>query len=371
MFFHQIPGQEEVKRSLVKSVKEGRISHAQMFLGPEGSGKLALALAYSQYISCTDRQENESCGKCPSCIKYHKFVHPDLHFLYPTMASANESMTDKFLGAWREELNENVFMDQNHWYGKIGLETKQGIISARDSDQVILKLSLKSYESEYKVIIIWLPEKMNATAANKLLKIIEEPPAGTIFILVTESADELLATIRSRTQMIKVPRLKDEEIAEALVKLGVNNELIPDAVHVANGNFNKALTATRSDEQNKYNFEKFVSLMRLCFKREYKEILDLTNELGSRGRENQKLFLTNSSRLIRENFMVNLKRNELTHMTAYEKDFSIKFSAFINMKNAPRLYEEFNMAYNHIAANGFAKIVLFDLSLKIIQLLHI
>ena len=371
MFFGEIPGQEEIKKNLVKSVNEGRISHAQMFYGPEGSGKLALALAYATYISCTDRQEDDACGKCPSCIKYKKLVHPDLHFLYPCVSSSTESTTDKFLDNWRTEIQDNVFMDQNHWYGKIGLESKQGIITTKDSDQVIRKLNLKSYESNYKIMIIWLPEKMNAQAANKLLKLIEEPPPGTIFILVTESPEDIIATIRSRTQTIKVPRLRDIDIAQALKKMNINEELISDAVHVANGNFNKALTSIKSDELNKYNFEKFVSLMRLCYGKKIPEIIDLIDDLAGKGRENQKLFLAYSSRMLRENFMVNIKKNDLTHMAANEEEFSIKFSIFINKNNILQLYEEFNLAYNHISANGFARIVLFDLSLKIIRLLHL
>lgn len=371
MFFGEIPGQEEIKKNLIKSVKEGRISHAQMFYGPEGSGKLALALAYATYISCTDRQGDDSCGKCPSCVKYEKFAHPDLHFLYPCVSSPTESTTDKYLSTWRTELKENVFMDQNHWYSKIGLETKQGIITTKDSDQVIRKLSLKAYESNYKIMIIWLPEKMNATAANKLLKLIEEPPPGTIFILVTESPEEIIATIRSRTQTVKVPRLKDADIRGALQKMNVNEALISDAVHVANGNFNKALIAIKADELNKYNFEKFVSLMRLCYGKNYPEIVGLVDELAGKGRENQKLFLAYSSRMLRENFMVNIKKNELTHMAAHEDAFSIKFSTFINKKNILQLYEEFNLAYNHISANGYARIVLFDLSMKIIRLLRL
>ena len=184
-----------------------------MFYGPEGCGSLALALAYARFISCTDRLEEDACGKCPSCVKYNKLAHPDLHFVFPAPSAGSgvESASDNLLEKWREALLENPYMDQFQWYEKIGMENKQGLIGAKESSGIIRKLSLKSYESDYKVLIMWLPERMNSTSANKLLKLIEEPPAGTLFLLVSETPEDVLPTIQSRTQMIKISRISDED----------------------------------------------------------------------------------------------------------------------------------------------------------------
>ncbi len=263
-------------------------------------------------------------------------------------------------------------MDQFQWYEKIGMENKQGLIGAKESSGIIRKLSLKSYESDYKVLIMWLPERMNSTAANKLLKLIEEPPAGTLFLLVSEAPEDVLPTIQSRTQMIKISRLSDEDIEMGLrEKFPDSDELITNAVRLANGNFNKAMTAVNADEQNRYNFDKFVELMRLSFGKKVAELVEWTDEVSGTGREKQKMFLANAMRLVRENFMLNLGKKDITHMAVYEDEFSEKFSRFIHRENVYALYEELNTAYNHISANAYARIVFLDLSLKIIRLLHI
>ncbi len=373
MYFRDIPGHQGIKQRLIHSARDGRVSHAQMFSGPEGCGKLALALAYARYICCTDRQEDDACGKCLSCIKFNKFVHPDLHFVFPapSAASGSESASDNLLEKWRGALMENPYMNQYQWYERIGMENKQGMIGTKESSEIMRKLSLKAYESEYKVLVMWLPERMNATAANKLLKLIEEPPPGTVFLLVSETPEEVLPTVRSRTQMVRIPRMSDEAIEEGLrATFQLGEDLIRDAVRLANGNFNKALAAVRTDEQNRENFTRFVSLMRLCYAKRVAELIGWAEEVSGIGRERQKLFLANAMRLVRENFMLNLGENDITHMAGYESDFSMKFSAFIHAENVLPIYEELNLAYNHISANAYARIVLLDLSLKIIRLLH-
>jgi DNA polymerase-3 subunit delta' len=372
MHFRDIPGQEEIKKSLIHSIKEGRISHAQMFYGPEGCGNLALALAYAQYVSCTNPKDEDSCGICPSCIKYNKLVHPDLHFSFPANAKENEKNPEDTLAKFREALLDNPFMNQFFWYEKIGMENKQGLISAKESHEIIRKLSLKSYESDYKVLIMWLPERMNATSANRLLKLIEEPPSGTLFLLVSETPEDVLQTIRSRTQMIKISKIPDEHIRFALSqKFDLPAEQLEDAVRLSNGNFFKAISTVSADQQNRYNFEKFISLMRLCYKKDVVELMNWSDEIAGIGREKQKMFLTYAIRLIRENFLLNIGKTEITHMAGYEDEFSGKFSRFIHDRNVEKIYEELNLAHNHISANLYARIVFLDLSLKIISLLHI
>jgi DNA polymerase-3 subunit delta' len=372
MYFRDIPGQKDYKERLIRSVKEERISHAMLIHGPEGCGKLALAIAYARYLSCTGSKEDDACGACASCQKYNKLVHPDLHFSFPASAKESESGVDDLLSVWRNALLENPFMNQHNWYEKIGLENKQGIIGTRQSSEIIRKIGMKAYESDYKVLIMWLPERMNAASGNKLLKMIEEPPKQTVFLLVSESPDDILTTIRSRTQILRIPKIKSEDIRLALQKKSeYEPEEIENAVRLANGNYNLAITSLQADEQNKSNFDRFVKLMRMSYAREVAQIIEWVDETSALSREKQKLFLLNSLRLIRENFMLNLGRNDLTHVTAYENDFSIKFSRFVNKENVMYIYRELNDAYNHISAYGYPRIVLLDMSLKMVRYLHI
>ena len=381
MFFRDIPGQAEIKENLRKTVHDSRISHAQMFYGPAGSGKLALALAFARFILCTNPGEEEACGTCPSCIKVSKLVHPDLHFVFPTGTpekksekksdKTEDSPADKTIEKWREALIENPFIDQYQWYEKIGIENKQGLIGTKESNEIIRKLNLKPYEADFKILIMWLPERMNSTAANKLLKMVEEPPPGTVFLLVSESVGEVLSTIQSRTQMIKIPRFKDEDVREALkLRFNSENQVIEDAVKVANGNFNEALNSIKADELNKFNFEQFVNFMRACYAKKIPEIMDCVEEISKTGRERQKLFLSYGIRMLRENFLVNTGHNSLSHMARYEDELAIKFSRFIDKENIFGLYEEFNTAYNHISANAYARIVFLDLGLKVVKLIR-
>jgi len=378
MLFREIPGHEIIKKRLRHTVSEGRISHAQLFHGPEGCGKLALALAYTQYICCTDKSEMDSCGKCPSCTKLNKHIHPDVHFVYPavtTKIEADDEDSDNapavnFIEKWREALIENPYLNQFQWYEKIGIETKQGFISAKDSSGIIRKLSLKSYESDYKFLIMWLPERMHPTAANRLLKIIEEPPPLTLFLLISENYNEILPTILSRTQMLRIPAFKDEDIRKVLLeKHNVIPEKAEDIVRLANGNYNKALIYLEPDLSVKDNFERFVMLTRSCFARNLNAILSWVESISDIGREKQKLFLLYAIRMIRENYILNLGRNEMTHMTSYENEFSINFSKFIHDQNIQQLSEELNHAYNHISANGYARIVFMDMCMKFVNLL--
>ncbi len=374
MFFRDIPGQSETKESLIRTVREGRISHAQLFFGPEGSGKLALAIAYAQFISCTDKQPDDSCGKCPSCVKYTRLAHPDLHFVFPATSSSStksdETPVEKALEKWREIVMENPFFDQYQWYDRIGIENKQGLIGVKESAEIIRKLSMKSYESDFKILIMWLPERMHATAANKLLKMVEEPPPGTVFILISELPGEILPTILSRMQMIRIPGLKDEDVRSALkTRLNADDQLIEDAVRLADGNFNKALSSLTEDDQNRNNFEQFVGFMRVCFAYSMVDLTEWVDEMAKSGREKQKMFLSYGLRMIRENFLLNTGHSQISHMARYENDWSFKFSKFVNGKNVIDIYSELNNAYNHISANVNAKIVFLDTGLKIGRML--
>jgi len=374
MQFKEVIGHQDIKDKLLHTIKENRVSHAQLFLGGEGSGNLALALAYAQYISCENKQENDSCGVCSSCVKYNKLAHPDLHFVYPVSTSKSVSkdpVSDDYISQWREAILENPYLNQNKWYQIMDVENKQGIISKNESYEILKKLNLKTFESEYKIMIIWLPEKMNAFAANKLLKLIEEPPAKTLFLLVSENSEQMLPTILSRTQLIKIPKVDRESMKNALCdRNGLSPENANDIVHLANGNYFQALNLIDSTEEDNFNFEQFTHLMRLAYQRKVIDVVTWVDEMARIGREKQKGFLAYAIRLIRENFMLNIENREIVYLTQKEMSFSSKFSQFINSENVSQLYEAFNRAYADIEMNAYNKIVFLDLGLKILKLIR-
>ncbi|MFO7827518.1 MAG: DNA polymerase III subunit delta [Bacteroidales bacterium] len=373
MQFREVIGHQDIKARLIRTIKENRISHAQLFLGNEGSGNLALAIAYAQYIACLNKQEDDSCGVCPSCQKFKKLIHPDLHFVYPVATSKTvkkDPVSDDYISQWRNIIIENPYINQNKWYGIIDIENKQGIINKNESYEILRKLNLKTFESEYKFMIIWLPEKMNMYAANKLLKFIEEPPDKTLFLMVSENSEQILPTILSRTQLIKIPKIDSDSLYTAICdRFGVNPEKAHDIVHLSNGNFFEALNLIQAEDDDHENFERFTSLMRLAYQRKLVEIIDWVDEIARIGREKQKSFLSYALRLLRENFMLNINRKEIVYLTKKELDFSKNFSQFINQENVGPLYEVFNRAHADIEMNAYNKIVFLDSALKIIKLI--
>ncbi len=373
MLFKEIIGQQEVKDKLLRLVRDDRTPHAMMLFGPEGSGKLALAVALAQYLACSSRQEDDSCGVCPSCIKFGKLVHPDLHFVVPVMKTGNMTappVSDDYATAWREALLADFYLTESQWYESLGAENKQGIINVKESENIIRKLGFKPYESDYRMVVIWLPEKMNQSAANKLLKLIEEPPEKTLILLVSEHTDRLLPTILSRTQLFHVPPISEADLREGLMQQEqVEQQLIEDAVLRANGNMSTALQALRQDEMERQHFEIFTELMRLCYSRDIVQINGWVERVAALGRERQKQLIDYSLRLLRENFILHLQHETLNYMSAKEADFSLKFSPFIHQGNVHALAEAFTMAGNHIEANGNARIILMDMSIGVIRLL--
>lgn len=374
MQFKEVVGHKSVKEKLIQTIQGNRISHAQLFLGSEGSGSLALAIAYAQYVSCENKQENDSCGVCSSCIKFQKLVHPDLHFVYPVSTSKaikKDPISDDYITQWRESIIENPYLNQTKWYQIIDVENKQGIISKNESYEILKKLNLKTFESEYKIMIIWLPEKMNAFAANKLLKLIEEPPEKTLFLLVSENSEQILPTILSRTQLIKIPKIDTESMKNALCDInGLSPEKASDIAHLANGNYYEAQNIIHSADEDNYNFDQFTQFMRLSYQRKVIEIIDWVDEISRIGREKQKSFLVYSLRLVRENFMLNMQNKQIVYLTSKEMGFAEKFSQFINQENVVQIYEALNRAHSDIEMNAYNKIVFLDLALKVIKLIR-
>lgn len=372
MFFKDIIGQEDIKEKFRQEIKEGRVPHAQLFCGPEGVGKLPLAIAYARYLCCTNRGETDACGTCPSCVKFNKLVHPDLHFVFPVVKkkSGKEVVSDDYIAEWRPFVLANPYFSLNHWLDAMDTDNAQALIYAKESDEITRKLSLKSSEGGYKIMIVWLPEKMHPVCANKMLKLLEEPPAQTAFILISEAPEQILPTIQSRTQRINIRTIDKQDIEKALIeKSGLQQADAADVAHQANGSYVKALETIHLNEDSHLFFELFVGLMRLAYMRKIKEMKLWSEQLAAMGREKQKNFLTYCQRMIRENFIYNFRKTELVYMNSEEATFSSRFAPFVNERNVMGIMDELSEAQVHIEQNVNAKMVFFDFSLKMIVLL--
>ncbi|MDR2414801.1 MAG: DNA polymerase III subunit [Odoribacteraceae bacterium] len=369
MLFNEVIGQEDIKRRLLASLQTGRVSHALLFSGESGFGLLPLALAFVQYLFCTGEKGDDACGTCPACRKIQKLIHPDVHFVFPVAKTPKGKLSNDFLEEWRELLLENPYCALEDWIAAMGAdENVQATIYVEESQEILHELMLKSYESEYKAMIIWLPEKMRVECANKLLKILEEPYPGTLFILLSEQPGAVIPTILSRTQRLRVPPLLPGEIARELERRhGLPADEAAELARVARGNWGRASRIREDTEQNAYNQEKFIQMMRLCWKREMMPVNDFVKELVEQGREGQKSFLAHGIRMIRENFVRNLGKRELVYMTANESAFSEKFAPYVHENNVVALHDEFERAYSDILRNGSGKIVLTDLCIKVMQ----
>ncbi len=381
MQFSEIVGQNAVKSRLVRSVQEGRIAHAQLFYGQEGVGKLQLAIAYAQYVACEHRTADDSCGVCPSCVKYAKLQHPDLHFVFPVVKPKDKKtvVCDDFIFEFRDMVLNRQYFSEQEWYASIRAETKAGMIYANESTEIFNKLNLKSYEGGYKVMIIWLPEKMNVQCANKLLKLLEEPQGRTMFIMVSNAPDMIITTILSRLQQIQIPALGQQEIADALVsRRGMAAGEAAYFARVANGSLSKALAMVSEDGERRLNFQRFTDVMRMAWlvgnKRDYDALMRMrqwSDDMSSAklGREQQKAFFRYAQYATRENYIHNLRNAELNYLDNQEQAFSNNFARFVNERNVEDMMDEFSLAERQLDQNGNAKMIFFDVALKLIMLL--
>ena len=371
MRFSEIPGNQEVKQKLIQSVKTGRVSHAQLFLGEDGSASFSLAWAYAQYISCQNRSE-DSCGNCSSCLKFEKMVHPDAHWVFPvTTGKTIHPVSDHFINEFRELFLKNPYSTESQWYTYLGVENKQGFISVTEATDLIKKTSLKAYEGGYKFVLIWHAERMNPPTANKLLKQLEEPPEKTIFILLTPHQEQLLTTIISRLQITKVGTLSDQETRIFLSDKNTGEEVLNQAVQLSGGNISEALRLSEEDKQYKENTKRFQQWTRLCYQANILGITNWVDEISKIGRERQKIFLQYALHMTRESLVCNFASIDLQRLTVEEQAFIQKFSPFINENNAIELIEVLEKAHYHIGRNASAKILFTDLSLKLVLLLRI
>ncbi|MFZ2340956.1 MAG: DNA polymerase III subunit delta [Bacteroidales bacterium] len=371
MKFSEIPGQRETIGRLISTVKSERVSHAQLFTGPEGCGSLALALAYAQYVSCENRSGVDSCGTCKSCVKYAKMIHPDLHFVFPVVKKDTDPVSDKFIDKWREFAAVSPYFSLTKWLNYIGAGNAQGLIFTSEAAEILRKLTLKSYESDFKVMIIWLPEKMHQVTANKLLKLIEEPPGKTLFLLVSDEPDKIVPTIISRCQLVRIPSFTPSDLSSYLIeRFRIHKGRADDIARVSNGNIIRAIEMCENEESSFQDLDRFRTLMRYVWKKDVLSLIAWSEELSAIGREPQKRFLSFSLHLFRENLMMNLGqgKNGLVFLTGEEEAFSANFHPFINEGNINTFVEEFILAHSHIEANGNAKIVFLDLALRLIGL---
>ena len=372
MKFSEVIGQKEVQERLVQMVKEDRLPHAMMLCGPAGSGKMALAVAFGCYL--LGLKDNKDVDQ-PEHPMLAKLEHPDLHFTYPTiklpsMSSDHKPVSDDFAHEWHDLMMQGPYFTLDQWLTAVGAENQQAIITAGESDELVRKLSLKSSQGGYKVSIIWLPERMNIECANKLLKLIEEPPTQTVFLMVCEEPDKLLETIRSRVQRIDVKKIDNETIRQALVeRRGISDDAAQRISRLANGSWLKAMEALQAGTENEQFLDMFMMLMRLAYQRRVRELRKWSETMAGFGREKQKRFLQFFLRMLRENFMYNFQQQELVYMTQEEEDFAKNFARFINEANILQLYDLTNLAIRDIGQNANAKIVFFDFALQIIVLL--
>lgn len=367
MLFADVIGREDLKEHLKQTVQKGRISHAQMFLGKEGAGGIAMALAYSRYIFCEDKTAQDSCGKCRNCLRMDKLEHPDLHFSFPVqLVSKKVDGSDDVIGQWRNMIKENPYFNLDDWYDQQEGNNKQGTIGTRESESIVKKLSLKSFEGGHKILIMWLPELMNASASNKLLKIIEEPPAKTLFILVSENSDQIISTILSRTQLVKILPAKEKEIAAFLSeKYQITAAEGENYAHLAERNIASAIQLLKHSASASFNIENFISWMRICYKRDVAETIDWSEKIAKAGREDQKSFLRYCLQMFRNAIVGHYTGGETVTLTNEQSAFLSKFAPFINHNNIVPLSEAIEEAHYHIERNANPRILFLDLSLKI------
>ncbi|MFZ7113862.1 MAG: ATP-binding protein [Bacteroidota bacterium] len=374
MKFEEVIGHTDVKRRLIHSARENRVSHALLFLGPEGAGGLPLANAFAQYLVCENPGIEDSCGICPACKKMEKYVHPDVSYTFPVASKEKikEPKSVDFIEQFRKAIIDQPYLSYMNWMENADLDNKQGIISVHESADIMRRLNLKAVEAPYKIVIIWLPEKMNDPAGNKLLKILEEPPERTLFFLVSENYESLLTTIVSRTQLVKINRISEEDmLAELINKHGLDKATARHLHHKSNGSFSEAMQLIDRAEE-RANFEKdFINWMRGCYQLNVKVINELTLKLNELSRDEQKEFLIDCLDNVRECLLINYASRSLLRLDGEELNAISRLAPFIHINNAEDLIQEFNKAILHIDRNANFKLLFSDLSFTVHRLIRV
>lgn len=367
MQFSVIQGLNEVKQRLVEAVRKDHVAHAQLFLGPEGSANLAMAIAFATYLNCEDPGDHDSCGRCASCIKNQKYIHPDVHYVFPVSAiekvKAKEAVSNKFLKEWRQFLSEDLYGDISDWSLMFGGENKNLNISKEESRILIQKLSLKAFEGRNKVIIIWMPEFMHPSAANGMLKILEEPAENTVFILVANDAEQLLGTILSRTQLVVIRGFDQNEIEQQLLLSGISENKAVHAARLCGGNLKLAHKIAADDEEDQAATAK--QWLRLCYGQDLRQLVSKSEEFHELSKISQRGFLSYGLSLLRDTLMVHYGGSELIRAAGDEKEFVEKFSSVVTPEKIEPLTRLLSEALFHLERNASAKMVFLDLSIKV------
>jgi len=380
MLFSSILGQQHIKNHLIRSAESGRIPHAQLFVGPEGCGTLAMAIAYAQYILCYNTNSENQNGNESCNMKFQNLAHPDLHFVYPTVSTEEVKSKPKsidFIADWRSFVLQNPYGSLLDWYSYLGVQNKQGEIRVDDAQEILKSLALKAYEGGYKIMIVWMADKLNTAAANKLLKLLEEPPEKTVFLLVTENEESIISTIRSRCQAVHFNGIPEDDITQALVELQkLDVKLSQNIAHQAQGNYNKALHLLHQDADDLAFEEWFVVWVRAAFKAKgnpaaIQDLIQWSEQIAQLGRERQKKFLEFCIEMFRQALLLNYKAPELVYLTPKVEKFKLEnFAPFIHGNNIDAIFTQLSEALYHIERNGNAKIILTDLSIQLTRLIH-
>jgi len=376
MLFKEIPGNLKIKQQLTDGVKAKRVGQGYLFFGKSGSAKLSLAIAYSQFLNCEDKNKNDSCGFCASCLKYNKLSHPDLHISMPVLKINNlkNPISDDFILSWRDFIIDNYYSSLNDWFDFFRADnktSKSGLIYKHEAENIRKKLALKNYESKYRIVLIWMPERMNLEASNKLLKLIEEPPKGTIFILVSENKNQLLPTVVSRLQAVKIPEFNSEDIVSYFGKKRVSFENAKILINTTGGDFGKIQKILNKDEDDFCRLNDFSNWMRLSYKVDIKGLSGWVDQIAKKGKKEQELFLSYAIKIVRESLVYNFGTKNLLKADKKELLFLAKFSPFIHEENSVFIAEKLEESIKGIIRNANAKILFFELSLQMVKLLKL
>lgn len=369
MQFKDVIGQQELKQALIKEVISGSVSHAKLLHGKAGYGGLALSLAYVQFLFCAQRSETDSCGQCPSCLKVSHLQHPDLHFSFPSVQDVSKT-SDPLIKEWRTRVLESPYFNLNDWIRQIDPKERNPIISADESQAIIRKLSLKSYEGNYKVVILWMAEELNTSSSNKLLKVLEEPVGDTVFILLSEGMEKLLPTVVSRTQRFRIPRIDAETMRAYLKSKNVKSKDIETIVSRAEGDLIETALLTGEHSDQEMLKEKFMELMRVSYRKDVIKMMDWAEDTAGIQKERQKMFIEYALHMLRQSMLMNYMGEQLTRVSEEEAVFLSNFSKFITGNNIFDFTKTFNEAHYHLERNANPKILFTALTFKAMRCIH-